>query len=474
MYRFIKILAVIGTFLLLSVVISTPASGMSFLWQGLDVFNHQGNSIYFDGNNAVMTVGNQTAMQTWKLDVVQNGLYVTEALHYNRTYTETNGHMFSVIRDYQNNGVIASEIYSFINGGIEQTILVKNLLHSNQTYLVLFNVSQSHAGQMYEQGNTIYQSRIDTSSNSITWLDSSAVEVHSSNSVISWQNAAQNFLGGFISNERNRVGINLAFTTGQLAFNESYTIDPFYQNFPVSNNVQDSSAQIWSYSNVYGSFLAGVVATSIIGNSPSTAGTTTFLLTAGASFEPNPNAPYSFGVNDVSLNVAETGNSIGYNDPISYFVENDLYQNYVDNTYAQTSGLVSALSALANAILNAYGIPFINPLAFTNHANVNKYYTNTLYRDYNAGSYFNPRLGYTTYYILGYYYDLFLWKNSYDFGVVTNTGWTNNPPSSYTINNPIIDNFQYTVQITVTDGLANNIQGTTITTSFQMGHFGQY
>ncbi len=37
MYRFIKILAVIGTFLLLSVVISTPASGMSFLWQGLDV-----------------------------------------------------------------------------------------------------------------------------------------------------------------------------------------------------------------------------------------------------------------------------------------------------------------------------------------------------------------------------------------------------------------------------------------------------
>lgn len=472
MKKFMKMKALVAFFVMVAVALVIPASHATPLTATSHDYKNGGNSLSFNGNIATMQIGSQKMNQKWTVETWVNGTLVHEKLTLNQTYTESNGPLYSVIRQYQAPNLIVSEIYSFMGNGIDQAILIKNYAHTNKTFLTFYQASQNGVQSILTHGLLNNNNAISGSANGIHFLSGSVLSIHTGHSSLSWNNAESAYRGGTLTVSNGQYGLSVAFATNALTYGAAYTIDPYFQEFPVKSSPSLSSSQIWDYISGYGTFLEGVVGASFNGNSDPVSGTTAFLTQTGAQYEQNPNAPFGSGVNKITQTLTMTGNSANVADSISFYIENDLYQNHDTNTVSQTSTILSTLTAIANTVLSAYGIPLsvLNPMAFINHDSVNNYYTNTVSRTYNAGSTYSGLLGYTTYQTLFYRYDLIFTKTSYMFGWTMNTAFTHHQ-YSFTQSNPLTDYFSYEVALSASTGQPNDVSSTTLFLTFDMGHY---
>ncbi len=438
-------------------------------------YSYHGNSVTFSGNNALIGIGSESFAQSWAVMSINGSIPIALVPSLKRTYTEQIGEANLVIREYVNSMVKVSEIYSFANDSVEQSIVVQNLLHSNQSMAVFYNLNQRDAASTSEleiSNNTTLQ---NTSSNGVYTLGNLIWGVSIGNSTVSWRNSMSAMGGGILARGGFGESLTLAYSIPQLVYNETYSIDPSISQFPVTNNVNASGAQIWSYDALGNLHLAGIISISAYSDSVPVGGSTNFGTLFGANFEPNNGsaAGDDFDVNYISQSLEMTGNSGGIADSISYYVEDYYYQNYQSTSPSNMNSVLNILYDVAELIASYYGIPLVNPFDFIQHSSIDTYFTNSMTVTYNAGSSYNIRTGYTTYYGLGTNYGFLdlSFKPSYLFGADTTDQFTS-PANGYTYSNPLYVYFEYSVTLKVSNGYPNNIASGSQSTDFTLGQYG--
>lgn len=431
------------------------------------VYSYGDNSIYFDGNWAVLNVNNSTYAQSWDISAIHDGSIFTLMPNQTRTYTEQIGKEHVVIREFESTSLKLSEVYAFLGNCTEQSIVVQNLVQSNQTYVVRYHLDQSNRMNLEELGlmnnTTLYaegQEEVIGMQNSIWGL----VE---GNNEISWSQSISNLAGSIMAFGTFGEDLTLVYDTGRIIYNETYTIDPSISHFPVNNSADQSGAAIYSYNDYGNLVLAGTIGLSVNGPPLPEITTTTFLFSIGTSFNANNgSAPGDdFSVNRVSEWENITGNSAGIPMSISYYLENDYFQNSDSTSPSTMSEVLQSLYDVAQVAASIYGIPLINPFAFIQHSSPDQYFTDNYSKTYDAGSAYNIRTMTTQY--LGLTQN---GKVAYLFGGIFNTGFTDQA-YGYTYSNPLYVYFTYAATLAVTNGYPNNIASGSQSIEYTLGTY---
>ena len=471
----IPLSALVVVVLFLTVPVSSAWTAHGNTW----IYSSGNSQLSFIGSKTNIMVENQGFAQNWEVMILNSTTPTTELMGYVGTYTEVIAKQYSVIRTFENNELRLSEVYSFTGNGMEQSVLIQNLQHYNQSFLVLYQLSTGGFSNVYVNGFQSKLINLGSGANGalLGQLSSKDWSLSSWSSLVSWKSSMSAFNSGFLFSMDGLSHMTLAFETTALVYNETYTIDPTITTFPVGNDVSSNSAKIYSY-NAFGDVvLAGVISLSVNGPNVAEPTENDWNMQVGTTFESNsgPASGDSFSVNTISQTVSWTGNSAGTtNENVKYYLENDYFQNYQSSQALSMYTVGQFLYQLAKIILSVYGIPSINPFDFLQHSTPNYAYYNSFTKSYSAGLSWIPKLGYTTYYALGTYYPWYFpvfFQPSYMFGMDISNNFESPHFNGNTASNPVVNYFEYKVSIKVTNGLPNNIASGSDYVDFNIGQY---
>lgn len=206
------------------------------------VYSYNNETITFNGKNTYLGIGNALYPVEWsilKIDSAKAYPMTTSA----RTGTISlenftiithkrisNLYQNSVILTMQNNNVRVSEIFSFLNSGIDASISIKNMENSSSTFIAIFNIMTNHHNRAFLDGmNTI---PLNTNNNGFSNNEfySPIPTNYSSITIghikVNWKMESNIFHGGTVISAFPHDSTALFFSTTQLQPNSVYNIDP--------------------------------------------------------------------------------------------------------------------------------------------------------------------------------------------------------------------------------------------------------
>lgn len=423
-------------------------------------YSFYGQSITHVDHGAQVKINGHEFTQTWSVFSLQNNTPIKQHFSGLQEKLYKSGSSVSQLFISNNSNYKSLMIYTESANTNEQTLVLQNLNSINSTFIAEYTIKLPGPLHNYHE-RTSYGSSlpINWQSNSgeiFSIIPSSVSGLSLGKEGVSWAAAMSDFSAGFIS--LNSHTLTLVFGPVTLVHNESYTIDPSYTTWPVTVR----GDEIW---NAVSESPAGAIGLMLAGPGSAENTNNPFDLQLAVQFQPEP----GYYVNYMTQTAKWTGSSTGQTSSVNMELEYTYYQNWGSTNNANMNSLGNALTTIGIMILNAYGIPVINPEAFVQHGNPNQGHNDAYTWTEDAGHYFAAQLEH--YPALGSSYDLFWFKDSMLFG--TYMRWTFNNPYyyGYTASNPVLEYFSYSSSIEVSNGGPNILLGGAISTSFSIGHY---
>ena len=182
-------------------------------------------TVVLSGSNAVVKFNSQLYDVNWAV-AIMNGTNVDmmklSNLHYSRMYSPVQN---SLILTENNSLVKAAEIFSFYGGGVDSSISVKNLQHTNITIEALFSLKAAPSSWVQLSG--IGADAVSSiSGNAPAFIGSEYQSMILGQVGINWQEDASLFHAGMVSQSSGNSIATLPFGPVILTANETYSIDP--------------------------------------------------------------------------------------------------------------------------------------------------------------------------------------------------------------------------------------------------------
>lgn len=459
-------------------VFTVPSSALSFNNSNGKTWDLGGYSVTIEKTGmAKLLIGSSVFKQSWKVGTIDHGLFQFLTLVADKIYYINNTHQKSVVRELTtNNGSVRiNEIYSFINGGIDQSVTISNFGKVNISVIALYSVQIPNSHTVYSQGPFESQKLSlpsNSGSQSINLINHDTSALISDGYSVSWLSSMALFTMGAVDMQSYGDTVKLPFGPISIVQNETFTIDPTITQFPIRSGSYDNGAAVY---DVNGN-LAGVVGLSVNGPNVPEPTENPWDMQVSTQFQPASTSTY--GVNKITQTLQWTGNSAGAtssSESVQYQVLQDYYQNYQNITPSVMNTTISFLLGLAEIIAGDWAIAVLIPFAILSFApsEPTNFYTNTLTRTYDAGQYYNLGLQREEYYTLGYNYgflDLY-WKSVFIFGLELQNVFQSPHYDSNTYNNPVVNYFTYSASYTIVGPQGYDLCGGSDTIGFNIGQY---
>ncbi|MHB8396072.1 MAG: hypothetical protein ACYDAZ_01925 [Thermoplasmataceae archaeon] len=203
------------------------------------VYRYGNEVVKFSGSQSYIGFGNSLYPVSWNIYEINPGAIFAPLTNgsasllmkekFNNTITKRvqNGLQDSAVMVRWNNNVKIAEIFSFINGGIDASIAVQNLLTRNATYVTTFLLKTNHNDRAYENGYSGGTVIFPASSKAIfAPIVSGAWSIDDQHITISWESEMSLFHGGMMESTNLSNMESLPFGPFTLSPNETYSIDP--------------------------------------------------------------------------------------------------------------------------------------------------------------------------------------------------------------------------------------------------------
>ena len=205
------------------------------------IYRYGNEYVQFSGQNAYVGFGNSMYPVSWAIYQINpvspvytpfssgNGsspLTVQTFSHYRTTRIE-NAYQNSAVMIRWNHNIRIAEIFSFINGGIDASVAIKNIENSSGTFMSAFSMTVNHSRNAQIGGfnpQAIHSSRGMGNQNFL--IGSKDWSISTGNLSISWKNEQSIFSAGVLSISPSGNRIALPFGPLTLSANETFTIDP--------------------------------------------------------------------------------------------------------------------------------------------------------------------------------------------------------------------------------------------------------
>ena len=423
--------------------------------------------VSFKQEYATIRIGSTVVYQSWKVYEYSDGQLSPIQLIWNKTIDVKHNTNPYYVQTATSSSANVGAITSDTAGGVEQSIVITNLLPENATFMVLYQLQVSSNGSLKVIGNNFdgklsYRSYTNQIAQKYL-LPITTNSVISNGVTVGWANAESKFAGGEASLTPSVNKLSATFGLIMIPRNGTFTIDPSISTYPVEAgafNVYDSSY------NVLGEYTLSAMAPDNY-VSPEV----DFSVSGATAYQPvNSN----YGVHEVKQTLAWNGDNLG-NNPSNQ--PNGVYL-YWSNLYYQENGNSTALFNLLQVVMfilkdvaTFYGVPFLDPFGFVQLSNPDNQGWNSVTNDQNAGVSTGKYIQYdnvlgTTWFLYGFIPE-FKW--SYLFGLWTNSDYFNYDPSSNAI-----EEFTYTSTIWVVNPNVNYppVYGSVNSISFYTGTAG--
>ena len=397
-------------------------------------------TVSFKQAYATIKIGQTIVTQSWKIYEYSNGQMTPVQLQWNNSLEVKQHSNPYYVLTATSKTVKVGAITGGISGGVEQAIVITNLLPSNATFVVLYQLYISSNGSLAVTGNN-FDDRLSYRTNANVVAQSYSIPI-ATNSIVSngitidWLNAESTFIGGEVTMTPASNQLTASFGLITIPRNGTFTIDPSISSYPVDAGafpIYDSSY------NLLGEYTLSAMAPDNY-VSPGV----DFSVSGATAYQP---VDSNYGVHEIKNTLSWNGDNLG-NGPSNqpngvYLYWSNLYYQEHSNSTALYN-LLEVVMIILKAVATLYGVSFLDPFGLVQFSNPNNQGWNSVTNDQNAGTnqgkysqYYNV-LG-TTWFLYGFIPE-FKW--SYLFGLWTNSDYYNYDPASNAI-----EEFTYTSTI---------------------------
>ena len=459
-----KIMTAFIAIVMCFVIVRSAASSAATAPQKNQEYKLGQTLVSFRQEYATIRIGSTVVSQSWKVYEYLSGQLNPIQLIWKKTIdVKHNGNPYFV-QTATSSSINVGAITSGTAGGVEQSIVMTNLLPENATFVVLYQLQVSSNGSLKVIGNNFdgklsYRSYTNEVAQKYL-LPITTNSVISNGVAVGWANAESKFISGEATLAPSVNQISATFGVITIPRNGTFTIDPSISSYPVEAGafpVYDSSY------NVLGEYTLSAMAPDNY-VSPNV----DFSVSGATAYQPvNSN----YGVHEIKQTLTWNGDNLG-NNPSNqpngvYLYWGDLYYQENSNSTALFN-LLQVVMIVLKAVATLYGVPFLAPFGFVQFSNPDNQGWNSVTNDQNAGvntgkyTQYDNVLG-STWFLYGFIPE-FKW--SYLFGLWTNSDYFNYDPSSNAI-----EEFTYTSTVWVVNPNVNYppVYGSVNSISFYTG-----
>ncbi len=445
--------------------------------------------VTFTSDSAAISLENHQYHVSWTVYMVNNSGLKKMSLS-NVSYSFINSAaQHSAVLKANNSFIKIAEIFSF-GTAIDASIAVKNLMKTNETYEIMFDMkSAKHHSIASMNGfdphvnSIIHGSAL--SKTGFAMIPSADWSLSMGHVNVNWRNEMSIFHSGYIATSQDSSFVALPFGPVTLMENETYSIDPVIRpevhSCPTcgggngGGGGSDSSFPAGMSSYIYDANgnQIGLISQSVDTQSEWETGVL-FGPSIGASFSPESgSSACAMTVNSFVQDYCWIGNSAGSGYEMCMKIEDNFYQNHVDQNAVCMDTILTVITGIANAV----GLPIPDLADFLAYSSgiSTKTLSDGIQTSANAGIYYIPcTFGEYIYNTLGYSYGPWYdpsFQNSYMFGDHLHNEFEDTSVGG-TQCNPVVNYFEYSVTMSVSNGLED---GSLFTGSSSMTfNIGQY
>ena len=423
-------------------------------------YDFGGQKVAFTGDHVTISTGDHSYHVSWRVYMVTGThlkkMHLTN-ISYRRIHTP---YQNSAILTENNSYISLAEIFTF-GTAMDASIAVKNLMKGNEAFVPTFSITTSKHTHV-QMGGNVGSEKLNLTTNTYSPISSAVIPstdwyVYESNLTISWKQEFSIFHEGIIQSSSSGNKISLPFGPITLSANQTYSVYPEIKPMRIAPPGGGGGGGVSSFPVSTSSYIYDSNGNEIGLISQSTdlqsefETMTYFGPTIATSFSTVSGS--SWTVNSYVQDYCWIGNSVGSSYEMYMSILDNYYQNHVDQEISQMQTVLTVITDIANAA----GLPIPDLAYFLQYSNgiSTKTLTYGIQTSADAGcSFIECDYGAYYYNTLGYYYGPWYdpsFQDSFIFGELMQNEFTD-PSVGGTQSNPVVNYFEYSVTMSVSNG----------------------